>query len=337
MRQMFQLVSECAEDMTSYFIDEANNGKMLNYEMKELFRKYTNDVIASCAFGIKVNSCRDPKNEFFVMGTHATDFTSHRLLSRFLAIKIMPAVTKALDFNFFDSKTINFFSTMVLSNMKVRDEKKIHRPDMINMLMQVRKGTVSDEEDKGHQQLNDEGFSTVHESEIGKMSVQRKWADHELVAQCFLFFVAGFDTSSTLLTFLTYELALNQNIQEKLYHEIYETNQLLGQGQHVEYDVLQKMKYLDQVVSETLRKWPPAAITDRLCVKDYLYTDEKHKFIIPKGTAFWLPICGLHYDPHYFPDPEKFDPERFNDENRNNIVAGSYIPFGIGPRNCIGE
>lgn len=61
------------------------------------------------------------------------------------------------------------------------------------------------------------------------------------------------------------------------------------------------------------------------------------KFKVEKGTAFVLPVYGLHHDQKYFPDPEKFDPERFSDENKNSIVQGTYIPFGVGPRNCIGN
>lgn len=51
----------------------------------------------------------------------------------------------------------------------------------------------------------------------------------------------------------------------------------------------------------------------------------------------WIPIYGIHHDPTYFPNPDKFDPERFSDENKHNIQPGTYLPFGIGPRNCIGS
>lgn len=95
---------------------------------------------------------------------------------------------------------------------------------------------------------------------------------------------------------------------------------------------------MDQVVSETLRMWPPAFVTDRLCVKNYAFDDEdKLKFQFEKGSVFWIPIYALHRDPKYFPQPENFDPERFNDENKKKIIHETYIPFGFGPRNCIGK
>jgi cytochrome P450 family 6 len=58
---------------------------------------------------------------------------------------------------------------------------------------------------------------------------------------------------------------------------------------------------------------------------------------IEKGINVIMPVYGLHYDPDYFPDPYKFDPERFSDENKKNIKPYTYIPFGSGPRGCIGK
>lgn len=122
-----------------------------------------------------------------------------------------------------------------------------------------------------------------------------------------------------------------------MYEEIIEINAQLD-GRRISYDTLQKMKYLDQVVCETLRKWPVGAPVDRVCVKEYLCEyDHNKKFLFEKDIGFFVPSYAIHHDPKYYPDPEKFDPERFNDENKQNIVPGTYLPFGIGPRNCIGR
>lgn len=76
---------------------------------------------------------------------------------------------------------------------------------------------------------------------------------------------------------------------------------------------------------------------DRVCVKDYEVECDGKKFTIEKETSFLIPIIGFHRDPTYFPDPLKFDPERFSEENRASIDPDAYLPFGIGPRNCIGS
>ncbi|XP_063917655.1 cytochrome P450 9e2-like [Zophobas morio] len=95
------------------------------------------------------------------------------------------------------------------------------------------------------------------------------------------------------------------------------------------------MKYLDMVISETLRKWPTTFAVDRVCTKSYTIKPQSNYevpvFLKPKEVIFF-PIYGLHRDAHYYPNPEKFDPDRFSDENKMNIKPFTYLPFGLGPR-----
>jgi cytochrome P450 len=65
-------------------------------------------------------------------------------------------------------------------------------------------------------------------------------------------------------------------------------------------------------------------------VKDYNFDYEGQKFTIEKGNIFFVPIQGFHHDPEYYPEPEKFNPDRFSPENRHNIDADTYLPFGLG-------
>ena len=93
-------------------------------------------------------------------------------------------------------------------------------------------------------------------------------------------------------------------------------------------------------IPETLRYWPPAAATDRECSKPYEIKPEKpnEKILrIEKGDIVWFPIIAIHRDEKYYSNPDVFDPERFNDENKKNIDPSIYMPFGVGPRNCIGS
>lgn len=76
---------------------------------------------------------------------------------------------------------------------------------------------------------------------------------------------------------------------------------------------------------------------DRSCVKDYRFQVDDLDFTIEKGRTCFIPIFAYHRDPNFFPDPMKFDPDRFSDENKHNIDPDTYLPFGIGPRNCIGS
>lgn len=149
--------------------------------------------------------------------------------------------------------------------------------------------------------------------------------------------LARYDTTSFLLHLICYELAFNIEVQEELQNEIDSTLAELD-GKPISYEALHKMKLLDMVVSEGLRIWPPAPQTDRSCQKDYnLKNNDGTTITIKKGEIVFFPIYSFHRDEAYWPNPNKFDPQRFSDENKASIVPGSYFPFGSGPRACIGE
>lgn len=89
------------------------------------------------------------------------------------------------------------------------------------------------------------------------------------------------------------------------------------------------------LLSETLRKYPPLPILNREVLKDYYL--QEYNCVLEKGTPILIPVIGLHRDPKYFPDPDEFDPEHFNEENKRSRHQYVYLPFGEGPRNCIGK
>lgn len=86
--------------------------------------------------------------------------------------------------------------------------------------------------------------------------------------------------------------------------------------------------------------WPPSGMTDRKCVRPYTIQPEnknEEPIHLPKDSLVWFPIYAIHRDAKYFPDPERFDPERFSDDNKHKVVPFTYLPFGMGPRNCLGD
>jgi cytochrome P450 len=87
--------------------------------------------------------------------------------------------------------------------------------------------------------------------------------------------------------------------------------------------------------TETLRKHPPAPILNRECTKNYKIPGTD--IFLEKGISTIIPTLGLHHDPKYYPDPERFDPERFSEEEKAKRHHYVYLPFGEGPRICIGE
>jgi cytochrome P450 family 6 len=91
--------------------------------------------------------------------------------------------------------------------------------------------------------------------------------------------------------------------------------------------------------TEILRKYPIIPFLDRTCSSDYKLPSPSGNGTIKlsAGTGVYIPVLALHHDPTYFPEPEKFDPDRFTEENKRSRPKYSYIPFGEGPRMCIGN
>ncbi|KAH8406009.1 hypothetical protein KR215_002671 [Drosophila sulfurigaster] len=315
LKAMFELINECSLEGVRYIENELRNANSLDIEleMKDYFERFANDVIASAAFGIKVNSFVDKKNQFYKAGQSVVHFSGLAMI-KIILYSIMPRVMKALRVSVFDEKSIDYFKRLVFDAMKYRKEHEIIRPDMIHLLMEAQR------------QGEAEG------------AAEKQFSDDDLLAQCLLFFFAGFETVSTCLCFLTYELCKNPEVQSQLHNEILEVQKKL-QGKPLDYDTLVHMKYLDMVVSEALRKWPPAPRTDRLCNADIDLKDENNQFVVSlkKGDVLFIPIIALHYDPENFAEPTEFRPERFSDENKQEIKPFTYLPFGVGPRNCIGN
>lgn len=333
MRAMFELIEEYSGRMVNILKEQSQSTGYVDYEMKDCFSRMANDIIATCAFGLQVESLKSRENEFYVTGKKMMNFNRLSVLFRVMGLRFFPGLMIKMGVDIVDREQAHYFSKIIKEAVKARDEHGIVRPDMIHLLMQARKGILK------HQQETTEasaGFATVEESDVGKIVISRTMTEPEFIAQCLIFFLAGFDTVSTGMVFMAYELALNLDVQQKLHDEIAETHRQLG-GKPLTYDTLQKMKYMDMVVSEALRMWPVAAF-DRKCVRDYEVDDGAGlKFTIDEGTCIWVPVHGIHHDPKYYPNPEKFDPERFSDGNKANIDMTMYLPFGIGPRNCIGS
>ncbi|KAF5291396.1 hypothetical protein FQR65_LT01706 [Abscondita terminalis] len=316
---MFCLMSDCAENFINFF----DKSQTMTVELKDAFTRYTNDVIASVAFGVNCNSLQQRDNEFYTMGREATNFSGFWKNLSFVLMIVAPTLAKFLGVTVFNKKVSAFFRRLVSENIKSREKNGIVRPDMINLLMEAK----------------NERLLKIQETDVDadRSMLKREFSDDDLTAQALIFFFAGFESVSTLMCFTAYELAVDPMVQRKLQDEIDTVWQCEST---LTYEALQKMEYLDMVISETLRKWPSAIATDRLCVKPYTIQPEKEgekPINLVKGDVIWLPIVALHYDEQYFPEPDRFIPERFSQENKASLNSYAYIPFGVGPRNCIGN
>lgn len=172
------------------------------------------------------------------MGKRLTAMNPFKMI-KVLVMATFPAVAKGLGFRFLTHDQHEFYSNLVLGTMKYREENNIIRPDMIQLLMQAKKGTLSSETETSAPD-DSKGFAVVEEISADRLKggVKRDWSNNDLTAQCFLFFLAGFETSATLLCFMAHELCENPDVQKQLYDEIQQVQEQLN-GNSVTYDALQ--------------------------------------------------------------------------------------------------
>ena len=153
--------------------------------------------------------------------------------------------------------------------------------------------------------------------------------DRQLLEETLILFVAGHETAANILSWIFYLLARHPEAVERIRAE---ERAVLG-GRRPEFSDLMKMEYLTQVIDECLRLYPPSWITDRVAKRD----DRYGGFDIPAGARVIPFIYGLHHSPKLWTDPEAFDPGRFTKENRKARHNFAHMPFGAGPRMCIGR
>ncbi|KAK4874005.1 hypothetical protein RN001_013365 [Aquatica leii] len=325
MRIMFTLVSDIAQEFVKYF--EKQNKQLIDLEMKDTFTRFTNDAVASTCFSLKIDSLKNETNQLYVLGKEATSFSGIRYTA-FNIYTMIPKIAKMLKLRIISRTAASFFRRVIKETLQKRETEDLIQFDLIHLLMEARKSKISGNDCN----LENKNSEVENEKKDRKMTI----TDEDITALSMLFYFGGFEPSSNFLTFMSYELAKNPTIQRKLQTEIAETLKKCD-GQ-VTYEAINEMKYFSMVVAETLRKWPPAFILDRVCTKDYIIEPSnpwEKRLIIERGTILHCSVVGIHWDPRYFPNPKKFNPERFSDQSK--IPLSSYLPFGLGPRSCIGS
>ena len=152
--------------------------------------------------------------------------------------------------------------------------------------------------------------------------------DQQLRDETLTLLLAGHETTSTALTWTWYLLSQHPEVEQKLHAEL---KKVLGERPPTPED-LPRLPYTERVVKESLRLYPPASAILRLAVEE----SEIGGYRIPKNSSIGMSAWVTHHDPRFFPDPEKFDPDRWTDEFQRSLPRFAFFPFGGGPRVCIG-
>lgn len=317
LKAMVSMVQRCCNDLVGNIISKNVDGQ--DVDMKEVCSGYTMDVIATTAFGLQVNSQKEPNNAFVVNARKVVSTNLFRVY--FILVLVFPFLKDIMG-SLFTAPVMGegcreFFQAIVSQLIEERRKTSNNNyRDFIQLMLNAHKDADTE--------------ASTEENGLSDMSKykNRGMTESEILSNSMIFFGAGFDTTANTLAFAVYRLALHPDIQDKLHEEI---DTELGKGSP-SYDILNNLPYLDKFLNEVLRMYAAATRINRHAKKDI--TVQGH--FIPKGTDVTVPIAALHRDPEYWPDPEKFDPERFSEENKAKRPMYSFLPFGLGPRNCIG-
>ncbi|KAL7645340.1 UNVERIFIED_CONTAM: hypothetical protein RMT77_003726 [Armadillidium vulgare] len=320
IKQTFSLLNDCSENLVKYFHKKINEGCSV-FEMKEVYGMFTMDTIASIAFGVNSDSLNNIEDEFFAAAARFFQPVSKWRRPIVFLQFVLPHLARIFGLNGIDKTPVKFFTKVVSDTIKYRLKNGVRRSDFLQLLLDA---SIQEHTNNNNKIKGDCGSNLCKDEKVLTELV--------ITAQCVLFYIAGYDTTATTLSFVSYCLALHPKIQQKLLEEI---DQVLQDcDSNITFEVIQNMTYLDMVFAETLRLYPPAPRVDRRCTKDYVLPEVG--LSIHKNTKITIPIYSIHRDPRHYEDPEKFDPERFSQSAKAGRPPMVYLPFGSGPRNCIG-
>lgn len=304
MKQMVPLMNTACDTLMEKLEEISRTEE--SFDIVNYLQGVTMDVILRCAFGIQADPQNNPDEPAIsaarrVVNGSALQRTAVSILS------LLPFGSKIAEL--FPSLLIrDFYDLMVISEQIIAAKKSAgsssSRKDFLDLMLMA---------------AQDENLPEA-----------KRLSDSEVLAQSFLFLLAGYETSSNTLGFVSYLLATNPDVQEKLQKDI--DSVWDDENKMPSYETVNELPYLDMVISETLRLYPPAVATLRLCTEDCMLKHLK----VPKGLAVMIPIYSIHMDPTIWPNPDKFDPERFTPEAKQSRDPYAYMPFGHGPHNCIG-
>ncbi|XP_065080038.1 probable cytochrome P450 6a13 [Ochlerotatus camptorhynchus] len=289
IRRVFGTIASVANELQ---VEIRKNYDRSEIDVQEWVYRYVTHVLGTSVFGVRCRTIQYSNTEFRATGEKAGEFSWITLLKHWAGVAL-PSIARKMGLRITDASVEKFYAGLCTATVLHRKSYGVWKDDILQLLIRLRE--------------------------------EQKISMDELTTQCYSFVKYGLETCTSVMTFCLYELAKNDTIQNRLREGI--NHSLEDTDGQLTYEVIMSMPYLDQVVNETMRKYPPMDLL-------YRRSNTTHSKI-PKGTLFVIPVYALHHDPDHFPSPEKFDPDRFASGVKTRHPY-CYLPFGAGPRGCVG-
>eukprot|EP00076_Gallus_gallus_P046976 XP_416334.4 thromboxane-A synthase isoform X1 [Gallus gallus] len=334
LKEMIPLINQACDVLLSNLKVYADSGRA--FDIQRCYNCFTLDVVGSVAFGTEVDSQKNPDDPFVKNCRTFFEMSLFKpLLFLILSFPfIMIPLLRILP-NKKQKELNGFFIQTIKNAIAFRDQQDAaeRRRDFLQWMLDSRNS--ADALAGGYfDQICPATTSSHNEvplvDKTPSEKAQKMLTEDEIAGQAFLFLIAGYETTTSTLSFATYLLATNPECQEKLLQEI---DEFSAKHTITDYQNVQELPYLDMVIAETLRMFPPAFRFTREAAKDCVVLGQR----IPAGAVIETAVGHLHHNPEFWPEPEKFIPERFTEEAKKERHPFAYLPFGAGPRGCIGR
>lgn len=331
LRFMSATMNKSIVNLFDYFdeiIDQANG----IIETKKVIAGFTMDVIARTGFGVdvKTNNKRSDENEFFKHGIGIFRSSPFRVLA---SLTFPLTLNNLLNIRYLGQvESVEYFIT--LTKNIVRQRKKLQsnaKPtDLLQLMLEA---NVNEESGDNFNDLAATMDETESEDQNTINTNKKTLTEEEVIANSIFFLIAGFETTSSTISHCMFELASNENIQNRLYQELKDVEIDDVNSKEFYNKIMNGLPYLEAVVKETMRKYPPVTnIIRRVNVDEF----KLNNITLKRDYQINMPVHAIHHCEEYYSQPEQFNPDRFMPENSHKLIPYTYMPFGIGPRNCIG-
>ncbi|XP_029664336.1 probable cytochrome P450 6a13 [Formica exsecta] len=303
LKILLESVKSVCVILENYLDNKLSKVEKIELELKDLCSRFTAQVVAAAGFGVDGFCFDDEKEDTSFRKAGEAILNKNMIL--FVLLFLIPSLSKIFKISFLPKHTDHFFRTLVADLMEQRRKDGIPRNDFLHLMAEL-------------ERIEDDKF------------------DLEMLAShAISFFVDGYESSSTVMSFVGFQLASHPKVQEKLRKEVMTV--LDKYDGVITYEGLKEMTYMDQVLNESQRIVPITGFMTKRCTEKFeLKGSDGLVCHVQPGTEILIPVQGLQKDPRYWEDPEVFDPERFSPDRKHSIEKFAFLPFGEGPRICVG-
>ena len=312
MKGMLKFIMQVSDDLTDEFDKKAKAAE--EFDLKDVFGKFSLDALASSAFGVNGESFTNEKSVFVKHAKRAFQVKFMDVIH--IIAKMIPGsqyVYSAFKINTTAPEATKFFKDVITQSIRMRKESKERKNDLIDLMLDVIKEDQEDIKEEDKDECEDQYEKDMKLNNNGR---RRKQIDEDhVVATAMALLMAGYDTTGMTLSYLAYQLSKNEEVQTRLQEEIDEAFEESG-GKFPDYSVIQSLPYLDMVIHETLRVYTLVGANFRNCEKDYKLPDSN--IYLKKGDGISYNARVLHTNPKYWSHPDEFYPEHFSKEEKAN-------------------